>query len=42
MKVALEEWHKRIPHFELAPGASLDEYLGVQIGFPSLPLLWKT
>jgi len=39
LKIAMEEWHKRIPTYELAPGAELLEY-GGQIGLASLPLRW--
>jgi cytochrome P450 len=39
LKIAMEEWHKRIPNYELAPGTELVEY-GGQIGLESLPLVW--
>jgi cytochrome P450 len=39
LKIALEEWHKRIPNYQLAPEADLIEY-GGQIGLESLPLVW--
>ena len=39
LKIALEEWHKRIPVYALASGAELVEY-GGQIGLESLPLTW--
>jgi cytochrome P450 len=39
LKIALEEWHKRIPDYELAPGAQMVEF-GGQIGLDSLPLIW--
>ena len=39
LKIAMEEWHKRIPSYALAPGAELVEY-GGQIGLESLPLVW--
>jgi cytochrome P450 len=41
MRAALEEWHARIPNYSLVPGIELSEYVGVQIGFPSLPITWK-
>lgn len=39
LRIALEEWHKRIPHYEIAEGAELIES-GGQIGLHSLPLVW--
>jgi cytochrome P450 len=41
LQIALEEWHKRIPNYRLAPGAR--EQLvetGGQLGLTSLPLVW--
>ena len=39
LKIALEEWHKRIPDYHLAPGAELTE-TGGQLGLETLPLVW--
>ena len=39
LRIALEEWLKRIPDFHVAPGAELIES-GSQIGLQSLPLIW--
>jgi cytochrome P450 len=39
LKIALEEWHKRIPEYRLAPDAELFE-TGGQLGLISLPLQW--
>jgi cytochrome P450 len=39
LRIALEEWHKRIPDYQIAPGAQLVES-GGQIGLHSLPLVW--
>ncbi|BBZ14869.1 cytochrome P450 [Mycobacterium branderi] len=40
LKIALEEWHKRIPHYRVAAGAELLE-TGSQLGLESLPLEWE-
>lgn len=40
LKIALEEWHKRIPEYRLAPNAELIE-TGGQLGLTSLPLAWN-
>jgi cytochrome P450 len=37
--VVLKEWHERIPHYHIAPGAQLTER-GGQLTMPSLPLEW--
>ena len=39
LKIALEEWHRRIPQYELRPGATVTEH-GGQIGLDNLPLRW--
>lgn len=39
LHIALEEWHKRIPDYRLAPDAELVE-TGAQLGLTSLPLEW--
>jgi cytochrome P450 len=41
LKIALEEWHKRIPHYRLAPDAHLTE-TGGQLGLETLPLVWES
>jgi cytochrome P450 len=41
LRIAIEEWHKRIPDYTLAPGAEVAEYIGMQIGMQSLPLCWQ-
>ncbi|MFZ2178015.1 MAG: cytochrome P450 [Rhodococcus sp. (in: high G+C Gram-positive bacteria)] len=38
LKIALEEWHKRIPNYRLAEGASPKE-TGSQLGLDSVPLV---
>jgi cytochrome P450 len=42
MRVALEEWHRRIPDYALAPGAAprITWPAGV-VGFDSLPLVFQ-
>lgn len=37
--VVLKEWHERIPHYRIAPGAQLTER-GGQLTMPTLPLEW--
>ena len=39
LRIALEEWHKRIPEYRLTPGSELVE-TGGQLGLTSLPLEW--
>jgi cytochrome P450 len=41
LRIAMEEWHKRIPHYRLDPDVALSE-TGGQIGLQSLPLSWET
>src|SRR5215204_706716 len=40
LKIALEEWHKRIPHYRVAENADLVE-AGGQLGLEALPLEWE-
>ncbi|WP_241383495.1 cytochrome P450 [Rhodococcus sp. CH91] len=39
LRIALEEWHKRIPDYRLVPGVELTE-TGGQLGLTSLPIEW--
>ena len=39
LKIALEEWHRRIPKYELQPDVTITEH-GGQIGLDNLPLRW--
>lgn len=43
LAVAIQEWHKRIPHYELDPSVPLDQIVesGPQLGLSSLPLVWE-
>lgn len=41
LKVFLAEWLKRIPHFEVKPGASPATKVGKVVAVPYLPLVWK-
>lgn len=41
LRIALEEWHKRIPEYRLVAGSELFE-TGGQLGLTSLPLEWDT
>jgi cytochrome P450 len=38
LRIALEEWHKRIPHYEIADRTKVKKRGGGQIGVDSLPL----
>jgi cytochrome P450 len=40
LRVAFEEWHKRIPNYRLAEGAEIKEYGGAELGIVSVPLVW--
>lgn len=40
LKVVLEEWHRRIPDYRIAPGTELTER-GGQLTLPTLPLVWE-
>jgi cytochrome P450 len=42
LRIALEEWHRRIPEYQLVQGAEVPEYIGMQIGMQSLPIAWGT
>jgi cytochrome P450 len=39
LRVAMEMWHERIPHYRLADGAEIREH-GGQVGIDALPLVW--
>ena len=39
-KIFFEEWLKRIPDFQIAPGVKLEYRPGIIIGLKSLPLRW--
>jgi cytochrome P450 len=39
LRIALEEWHARLPEYSLSEGATPREY-GVQLAIESLPLEW--
>jgi cytochrome P450 len=39
LALAIEEWHRRIPHYSIAPGAEVVAH-GAQIGLMALPLVW--
>ncbi|MGH6617142.1 cytochrome P450 [Sphingomonas sp.] len=40
MRIAIEEWLRRIPSFSLRPGAEIRSIGGVTMGLQSLPLSW--
>jgi len=42
MRVALEEWHRRIPEYELAPGVTPQvRWPAGTVGIDSLPLVFS-
>jgi cytochrome P450 len=41
LKIALEEWLKRIPNFNVKPGAVMPAHAGGVWGIENLPLEWK-
>jgi len=41
LRIALEEWHKRIPDYRIADGAEIGEYVGSVAGLTVLPLEWS-
>jgi cytochrome P450 len=41
LKIMLEQWHQRIPHYRIEPGTNLIER-GTQLTLTSLPLRWET
>ena len=40
MKVALEEWHRRIPDYELQPGVLVNFHAAGTLGIDNLPMRW--
>jgi len=41
LRVALQEWHRRIPHYELAPGVELQYPPGLRM-VENVELVWPT
>ena len=41
LKIAVEEWHRRIPEYSLADGADVTFHIGGVAGVDSLPLEWS-
>jgi cytochrome P450 len=42
LKIAMEQFHQRIPNYRLAPGATPHRYLTSVAGIDSVPLEWDT
>ncbi|MCU1454188.1 MAG: Cytochrome [Acidimicrobiales bacterium] len=40
LRVAMEEWHARIPHYRLAEAATIHEHVGPVAGPDHVPLVW--
>ena len=41
IRIFLEEWLRRIPHFTIAEGARLEIKVGAAVMIPRLPLVWN-
>jgi len=41
LRVAVEEWLRRVPDFRLAAGAELSQHIGGVAGLDNLPLVWS-
>lgn len=41
LRIALEEWHRRIPDYALADDKPVTEYVGAVAGLTALPLRWQ-
>ncbi|TDD39026.1 cytochrome P450 [Actinomadura sp. KC06] len=41
LRIALEEWHRRIPEYRVPDGAQPTEHTGLVLGLDSLPLTWS-
>jgi cytochrome P450 len=42
MAIAMEEWHQRIPHYEVDEDTPFDESTSTLFGLRALPLTWST
>ncbi|WP_241756233.1 cytochrome P450 [Actinomadura sp. RB99] len=40
LRVAVEEWHRRIPHYRVPDGARPTEHASLVLGLDTLPLAW--
>jgi cytochrome P450 len=40
LRIALEEWHKRIPEYRLADDAIVEQHVGGVAGVDTMPLVW--
>jgi cytochrome P450 len=40
LRIAIEEWHARIPEYRIAPGSHVREFGGSQLAIANLPLRW--
>ncbi|MET0928944.1 MAG: cytochrome P450, partial [Aeromicrobium sp.] len=41
MAVALEEWHREIPDYEIVPGSAIELWGGTNMAIKNLPLQWQ-
>jgi cytochrome P450 len=42
LRVAVEEWHRRIPDYRVEPDVELRQHIGGVAGLDNLPLVWTT
>lgn len=42
LRIAIEEWHQRIPNYTLPAGTPIPEHGGQTLGIDALPLTWDT
>jgi cytochrome P450 len=40
LRIALEEWHARIPDYRIPEGGEITEFVGSVAGLSALPLEW--
>ena len=40
LRIAVEEWHRRIPAYRIVEGAEIDQHVGGVAGMDALPLTW--
>jgi cytochrome P450 len=41
LRVALQEWHARVPDYQVEPGATVTQHVGSVAGLDQLPLVWN-
>jgi cytochrome P450 len=41
LRIAVEEWHRRIPEYRIPDGATIEQHVGGVAGVDTLPLVWR-